>query len=70
MNRLCAIIVALVMTLGGTSSFARTVDLGTTGSEIPEEFSPVTDHFKHARQEVMIAWCMACSTRRTSTGRS
>jgi putative CocE/NonD family hydrolase len=43
-----------MMSVCGTLAAAQTVDLGRAGSDIPEEFSPVTDEFDHIRREEMI----------------
>jgi putative CocE/NonD family hydrolase len=54
MNRTRLILAVLVTTLWGASSPAQTIDLGRVGSDIPEEFSPVTDEFDHTRREEMV----------------
>ena len=45
----------LMMSTLATPAAAQTNDLGAQGSDIPEEFSPVTEGFNHERREEMIA---------------
>jgi len=48
------VVAALIVVFLATSLAAQTVDLAEHGSDIPAEFTTVTDQFNHTRLEVMI----------------
>ncbi len=45
----------LMMSALVTPAAAQAIDIGAQGSDIPEEFSPITEDFNHERREEMVA---------------